>query len=463
MISTTMTTVGGGTLPGAVSAAKVYSRLPSLDNLLESEVILGDDDSGSSLEGDDSEMHSALEELSESTSTTTNDCKFLDCSISSSTADAVEPTLVQCGETDEPDLSLTFSQSYYADSGTEESSHASLSLTQSYYKDKPSAIRQMIPRSSTTMSTQCLNGRCLSRGTSPRPSYAENTASSKMRVSPSSHVQPPTPTGARKFSPYLGSARPIVPPKPAALSRQTSNLRPYKTPADSPMTARRSVSVSAPPSAKLFVATGRQASVVSRSKPVTPTKPPPTPPTPRSLTTTPRREDRFSSLGRRPTKLTSPSTAEPARLSLMETSLFARDTKSAADKFATLPRRKAKDRPPIPKFRDLDTCSSPVAAAASCKIDGGATLPRPKKLSSSPTGSQLAVSNKMSPPTKPKVLIYLEKSAQTELSTEDILDGQAAAIRLRSLTWHHQHNEEVRQLERKLQQVIQLFHLIKNS
>ena len=445
-------------LPEAASTAKVYSRLPSLDNLLESEVILGDDGSSSSLEGDDSEMHSALEELSESTSTTTNDCKFLDCSISSSTADVVEPTLVQCQATDEPtDLSLTLSQSYYPDSGAEESLHASLSLTQSYYRDRPAAVRQMIPRSSTTMSTQCLSTRCVTRGTSPRPSYAENTTSSKLRVSPTSHAHPSTPVVGRKLSPYLSSGRPVVPPKPATLSRQTSNLRSCKTPAESPMTVRRTVSVSAPPSAKIFVATGRQASVISRSKPVTPTKPPPTPPAPpRSLSTTPRREDRLSSLGRRPSKLGSPSTTAPPPLSLMETSLIGRDTKSAADKFATLPRRKAKDRPPIPKFRDIETHPAPLGQVSVTppRIDGCATLPRPRKLSSSPTGSSLAVSTKMAPPTKTKVLIYLEKSAQTELSTQDIVDGQAAAVRLRSLTWHQQHNEEARQLERKLQQVV---------
>ena len=55
--------------------------------------------------------------------------------------------------------------------------------------------------------------------------------------------------------------------------------------------------------------------------------------------------------------------------------------------------------------------------------------------------------------TKPKVIIYLERSSQTELSTEDVQGGQDAAIRLRSLTWQQQHNEEARQLERMLQQV----------
>ena len=54
---------------------------------------------------------------------------------------------------------------------------------------------------------------------------------------------------------------------------------------------------------------------------------------------------------------------------------------------------------------------------------------------------------------KPKVVIYLERSSQTELSTEDVQGGQDAAIRLRSLTWQQQHNEEARQLERMLQQV----------
>ena len=59
-------------------------RLPSLNNLLESEVILGDDEGdASSCDGEESEMHSALEELSE---TNTADLKFHDCSMTSSIA-----------------------------------------------------------------------------------------------------------------------------------------------------------------------------------------------------------------------------------------------------------------------------------------------------------------------------------------------------------------------------------------
>lgn len=79
----------------------------------------------------------------------------------------------------------------------------------------------------------------------------------------------------------------------------------------------------------------------------------------------------------------------------------------------------------------------------------GATLPRSRKLSS-PSSSK---GNGMAASPKPRTLIYLEKSAQTEMSEQDVREGLEASLKLRSLSWQQQNNEEIRQLEHLLQQV----------
>lgn len=397
-------------------------RLPSLNNLLESEVILGDDDGSSSCDGEeDSEMHSALEDLSE---TNTADTKFHDCSMTSSIADSTvltEPTL--------PDISR-------------------LSLSQSYYKpEEPAVTRSMLPRSSSTLSNRTTSS-TRSRLMAPRPSYAENTSSSSSKgrfSSPSPyaarrsvsvsgpHSQPTTPTTLRKPPTHSPSPRPIVPPKPVGLTRQPSSLK-AKTP-ESPVTPRRSSSIlstTTSPAAKSFLASGKQPSVIRTNKPMTPSKP----------TTPPKRtDDRFATLGRRP-KLSSPviSMSMSGGVTSMEMVAAARETKATADKFATLPRRKpVKERPSLPKsIREPDP--TPLM-----RMDGGATLPRPIKKLSSPTLP--------GPIMKPRTVIYMEKSAQTELCHKDIKDGQEASQKLRSLSWQQQNNEEARQLERMLMQV----------
>ncbi|XP_046634879.1 FYVE and coiled-coil domain-containing protein 1-like isoform X2 [Daphnia pulicaria] len=414
-------------------------RLPSLNNLLESEVILGDDE-GSSCDGEDSEMHSALEDLSE---TNTADLKFHDCSLTSSIADSavlIEPDV-------QPDMSrLSLSQSYYKP----EEEMSRLSLSQSYYKpDEPSITRSMLPRSSSTLSSRTSSSsrsRDQQRLMAPRSSYTDNTSSSKGRYSSPSpfatrrtvsvsgpHSQPTTPSTIRKppsCSP--SSSRPAVPPKPIGLTRQPSTLK-AKTP-ESPMTPRRSSSVISTstnsPAAKSFLASGKQPSVIRSNKPVTPTKP----------STPPKRPDeRFATLGRRP-KLSSPVISmSMSGGTSMEITAAARETKATADKFATLPRRKpTKDRPCLPKpVREPEPVSS-------IRMDGGATLPRPMKKLSSPTLP--------GPIMKPRTVIYMEKSAQTEMSHKDVREGQEACHKLRSLSWQQQNNEEARQLERMLMQ-----------
>jgi len=82
----------------------------------------------------------------------------------------------------------------------------------------------------------------------------------------------------------------------------------------------------------------------------------------------------------------------------------------------------------------------------------GATLPRPRKLSS-PSSSKSS-STAASP--KPRTLIYMEKSAQTEMSQQDVRDGLEASLKLRSMSWQQHNNEEIRQLELSLQQVDKL-------
>ncbi|XP_032776362.2 uncharacterized protein LOC116915367 isoform X2 [Daphnia magna] len=411
-------------------------RLPSLNNLLESEVILGDDEGTSSCDEEDSEMHSALEDLSE---TNTADLKFHDCSLSSSIADSA----VMTDQEIQQDMSrLSLSQSYYKP----EEEMSRLPLSQSYYKpEEPSMTRSMLPRSNSTLSNRTSSSsrsRDQQRLVAPRPSYADNSSSgSKGRYSspspfatrrtisvsgPSS--QPTTPSTLRKpptCSPT--STRPAVPPKPIGLTRQPSTLK-AKTP-ESPMTPRRSssvVSTTTSPTAKSFLASGKQPSVIRANKPVTPTKP---------LTPPKRTDERFATLGRRP-KLSSPviSTSMSGGTS-MEITAAARETKAAADKFATLPRRKiTKDRPCLPKpQREPEPFS---------RMDGNATLPRPMKKLSSPTLP--------GPIMKPRTVIYMEKSAQTELSHKDVREGQEACQKLRSLSWQQQNNEEARQLERML-------------
>lgn len=49
-------------------------------------------------------------------------------------------------------------------------------------------------------------------------------------------------------------------------------------------------------------------------------------------------------------------------------------------------------------------------------------------------------------------MIYHEKSAQTELLEQDVRDGLEASLKLRSLSWHQQNSDEIRQLEEMLQQ-----------
>lgn len=401
-------------------------RLPSLNNLLESEVILGDDDGeASSCDGEESEMHSALEDLSE---TNTADLKFHDCSMTSSIADSTILT-----EPAQPDMSR-------------------LSLSQSYYKpEEPSMTRSMLPRSSSTLSnrtTSSSRSRDQQRLMAPRPSYADNTSSSSSKgrySSPSPyatrrtlsvsgpHSQPTTPSTLRKPPTHSPSPRPAVPPKPVGLTRQPSSLK-AKTP-ESPITPRRSSSIlssTTSPAAKSFLASGKQPSVIRNNKPVTPTKP----------TTPPKRMDeRFATLGRRP-KHGSPvtSTSMSGGVTSMENAAAARETKATADKFATLPRRKpVKDRPCLPK-------AEPTPSINNIRMDGGATLPRPMKKVSSPTLP--------GPIMKPRTVIYMEKSAQTEMSHKDVREGLEACHKLRSLSWQQQNNEEARQLERMLMQVV---------
>ena len=125
----------------------------------------------------------------------------------------------------------------------------------------------------------------------------------------------------------------------------------------------------------------------------------------------------------------------------MESAAAARETKATADKFATLPRRKpVKDRPFLPKPEPAPSITSNI------RMDGGATLPRPMKKLSSPTLP--------GPIMKPRTVIYMEKSAQTEMSHKDVREGLEACHKLRSLSWQQQNNEEARQLERMLMQVI---------
>lgn len=94
----------------------------------------------------------------------------------------------------------------------------------------------------------------------------------------------------------------------------------------------------------------------------------------------------------------------------------------------------------------------------SSSAGSGYTLPRPKKLPvaspSSPASRQSgsATLNSSSAPAKPRTLIYMEKSAQTELSEQDVRDGIEASLKLRNLS-RQPHNDEVRQLEHMLQQV----------
>jgi len=377
---------------------KMQSRLPSLDNLLESEVILGDDGDASSYGGDDSEMHSALEDLSESACTNACNFKLGDSSRVSSSAAAAETDFSLDRESRygvDLNISLPLTQSCYQELSSA-SDFSSLSLTKSYYKEKESPSRSKLSRSNSTMTSSF---RSPSRLVSPRqqPSYTENTACSKNRfVAASSHSplsparrnvsgqQPPnTPVAVRKQSIYSpGSPRPAVPPKPAILSRQSSNVK-CLTSLDSPVSSRRSLSASAPPASKQFAATGRQPSVIrsSSSKPVTPTKPA----TPSKTLTPPKRDERYATVGRRPNKTQSPAAGiNSFGTTPMEASFVARDTKTAADKFATLPRRKIKDRPPIPKFSNRES-----EAIVSVKTDSG-TLPRSKKIHS-PTSSSIGL------------------------------------------------------------------------
>ena len=407
-------------------------RLPSLNNLLESEVILGDDEGdASSCDGEESEMHSALEELSE---TNTADLKFHDCSMTSSIADSA---ILSEPAQPEPDMSR-------------------LSLSQSSYKPEETSsmtIRSMLPRSSSTLSNQTTSSSRSSRDQqrliAPRSKYTDNPNNNKGRYSSPSpyttrrtlsvsgpHSQPTTPSTLRKPPTHSPSPRPAVPPKPVGLTRQPSSLK-AKTP-ESPITPRRSSSILSTsitsPAARSFVASGKQPSVIrSNNKPVTPTKP----------TTPPKRMDeRFATLGRRP-KHSSPviSTSMSGGVISMESAAAARETKATADKFATLPRRKpVKDRPFLPKPEPASSITSNI------RMDGGATLPRPMKKLSSPTLP--------GPIMKPRTVIYMEKSAQTEMSHKDVREGLEACHKLRSLSWQQQNNEEARQLERMLMQVI---------
>ena len=414
------------------SSVQMANRLPSLDNLLESEVILGDDGDDSSCGGDDSEMHSAREDLSESTSTNATDLKFADCSrVSSSAATEAEVDAdceIDCVPDEEAhysaadlNLSLPLTQSCYQESPADFASLNGLSLTKSYYakNEKSSPSRSLLCRSNSTMTSQ--NLRSPSRLISPRqPSYADNTTSSKNRfvtasssaypfsptkryMSSSNSFQqqqqqqqqsPGTPATVRKQSVYSpGTPRPTVPPKPATLCRQTSNMKSLTT-VESPVSSRRSISASAPPASKQFAANGRQPSVIrsSCSKPATPTKPS----TPSKTLTPPRRDERYATMGRRPSRQHSASPGTIAGIGIgiginsfatasMEANFIARDTKAAADKFATLPRRKVKDRPPIPKFGCRE-----AEASIPAKAETSSMVPRIKKLAS-PTSSPVGL------------------------------------------------------------------------
>ena len=126
-----------------------------------------------------------------------------------------------------------------------------------------------------------------------------------------------------------------------------------------------------------------------------------------------------------------------------------RETKAAADKFATLPRRpKAKERPPLPpKVLKTPEASDPAPGSSM-------TLPRPKK--TPPPVSQTSTGSPAKPavPPKPKIVLYMEKTSQTELSQQDVREGLEASQRLRALSRQPQVSvEEVRELERLLQQV----------
>lgn len=412
------------------SAVKMPSRLPSLDNLLESEVILGDDGDGSSCGGDNSEMHSAVEELSESTSANTCDFKLGDCSRVSSSAAATEADSAFEGESRYgADLNISLpsplTQSCYQELSPT-SDFSSLSLTKSYYREKESPSRGKLARSNSTMTSSF---RSPSRLISPRqqPSYAENTtcsknrfasASSRASLSParrsvssnSSQQAVNTPAAIRKQSIYSpGSPRPAVPPKPATLSRQSSNIKCLPS-LDSPVSSRRSISASAPPASKQFIAAGRQPSVIrsSSSKPVTPTKPS----TPSKTLTPPRRDERYATVGRRPNKTLSPGPAiNSFGTTPVEAIFITRDTKTTTDKFATLPRRKIKDRPPIPKFTNRDSES-----VVPVKTDTG-TLPRSKKIHS-PTSSSIGLGKRFAIYFKTRFINSLHLLPSVILSTK---------------------------------------------
>ena len=370
-------------------------RLPSLNNLLESEVILGDEDANSSVGEEDSEMHSALEDLSQQ-----SDVKFVDCV---STSNPSTPVKSQ---------RLTMSTSCHYDSSPQQQ------------QQKPHGL----PRS-----TSNLTGSLRSRLQVPSPGrYADGTASSKNRVSSTSPFASRRSLVPTTTTTSPSTNRPAVPPKPVGLSRQSSSLTSKTSSTASPVASRRmttSFNGSSPtsPAAKSFLAIGKQRSNIVRS----------TPPKAPSAAAVPPQSPRYATLGRRPKPSTPGGNSPPTETS-------ARETKAAADKFATLPR-------PRKSVTTSSSSSSSQQSALNATVKESipnyyGTLPRPaKKPLHSPTGGSAAF--------KPRTVIYLEKSAQTELSERDVRDGMEASLKLRSLSWQQQNSEEVRQLELLLVQV----------
>ena len=400
-------------------------RLPSLNDLLESEVILGDEDAASSSSA--GEMHSALEDLSQQ-----SDVKFQDCaSTVSASSNCVTPVKSQ---------RLTMS-------------------TSCHYEQSPSPSHQQkpngLPRSTSNLSSRTVPSSLRSRLQVPAPSanrhstYADGTTSSKNRVSSTSpfasrrSLVPTTNTATTPPSP--ASSRPAVPPKPVGLSRQPSSLTSRSTTCSaSPVASRRmttsfsgaSPTTTTSPAAKSFLAAGKQRSNIVRSTP------------PKAPGSIPPQSPRYATLGRRPKPSPPGNSSSPSSPGTPTSDISARETKAAADKFATLP------RPRKPSANNLPT-TSPVKESRISSLSSSdhhqyyGTLPRPaKKPINSPTSSSAATAS-----FKPRTIIYMEKSAQTELSERDVRDGMEASLKLRSLSWQQQNSEEVRQLELLLIQV----------
>lgn len=404
-------------------------RLPSLNDLLESEVILGDEDAASS-SSSAGEMHSAMEDLSQQST----DVKFVDCAsnVSVASSSCVTPVKTQ---------RLTMS-------------------TSCHYEQSPSPSHQQkpngLPRSTSNLSSRTVPSSLRSRlqvpaasaNSSRHSTYADGTTSSKNRVSSTSPFASRRSLVPTTTPPSPASSRPAVPPKPAGLSRQPSSLTSRSTTcAASPVASRRmttSFSSASPTTtslaAKSFLAAGKQRSNIVRSTP------------PKAPGSIPPQSPRYATLGRRPKPSppgnnNSSSTSSPGTPT---SDISARETKAAADKFATLP------RPRKPSANNLPT-ASPVKESrifsSSSDHQYYGTLPRPaKKPINSPTSSSSSAATSTAS-FKPRTIIYMEKSAQTELSERDVRDGMEASLKLRSLSWQQQNSDEIRQLELLLVQV----------